>query len=77
MRKPSPFPPGLSYLASALAMPDLRPIPSNHFGPGRKTLHTLHKDVGRTKTYSPNGSRECARRRRQAERRSITSLAAE
>lgn len=38
-------------------------------GPSEKTIHTRHKTLGKGKRYEPNGERECARRRRQMEKR--------
>lgn len=51
---------GLDRLPPMPFLPSVAPRRST--GPGRKTLYTVHKMIGRSKYEPHQGKRECARR---------------
>ena len=58
-----------AYFVGAGDFADLPPVGTFNYksngGPGRVTMYTHHKKIGRSKYMPHQGKRECARRRKQ------------
>lgn len=57
----------LNPIALALAVLGLAPMPRlpRPYGPGRRTIYTLHRGANRSRYVPHQGAKERARRRRQ------------